>query len=135
MVPSYDMIANENIPVPTIVQTLVSPISTCQRAPDAAPASLDEPRRPDVIDPAELGRLRPLGAAFFVTPPALDVARFFLTRPPSLDKKSDIADEGDAGALSTCPKYSLPVDETGVDEIGEPGIAGEFEPAPWALFH
>lgn len=117
-----------------MVQTLVSPMSTCHSEPDDAPESLPDPRRPDVADPAELGRLRPLGIVFAM-PPALDVDRFFLTRPPSLDKKSAVADVGDAGALSTdpCPKYSLPVDDTGVDAIGDEGSVGEFE--PFCVFH
>lgn len=89
-----------HLPVPTIVQTLVSPISTCQRAPEDAPASLEEPLRLET-DPAELGLRRPLGPTFLAMPPALEVDRFFLTRPPSFDKKSDA--DGDAGALSTDP--------------------------------
>lgn len=111
-----------------MVQTLVSPMSTCQRAPEDAPESLEEPRREET-EPAELGLRLPLTPTLLVMPPALDVERFFLTRPPSLERKSDAAD-GDAGALSAvpCPKYSLPPEETGVDEIGEPGMPGELDP-------
>lgn len=77
---------DENLPVPTIVQTLVSPISTCHSAPDDAPESLDEPRRPDEAEPADVGRRRPLGPGFLTIPPALEVDRLpFLTRPPSLE--------------------------------------------------
>jgi hypothetical protein len=85
-----------------MVQTLVSPMSTCQRAPDDAPESLVEPRREE-IDPAELGLRRPF-ATGFVIPPALDVALlgFFMTRPPSLEGRNS-ALEGDSGALSIFP--------------------------------
>lgn len=75
-----------DLPVPTIVHTLVSPMSTCQSAPEDAPVSLDEPRRPDDAEPAELGLRRPFGPVFLAMPPPLDVERFcFLTRPPSFD--------------------------------------------------
>ena len=40
-------------PVPTIVHTLVSPMSTCQRAPDDADESLADPRRPEPAEPAD----------------------------------------------------------------------------------
>ena len=56
-----------------MVQTLVSPMSTCQRAPDDAPASLVE-LRCEETDPAELG-LQRLFATGFVIPPALEVIR------------------------------------------------------------
>jgi hypothetical protein len=126
---------SESLPVPTIVQTLVSPMSTCHSAPEDAPVSLVDPRRVEDEDPAELGRRRPLVLTGFGMPPALDVARFFLTRPPSLVRS--VADVGEAGALSVdiCwPKYS-PVAETGVDDIGEPGRPGESGLHPWPVFH
>lgn len=102
---SFALLGMENyvVPVPTIVQTLVSPISTCQRAPDDAPASVEDPRRPEDADPAEVGRRRPFGPGFLITP-ALDVERFaFFTRPPSFEKSFD--EDGDAGSLAVvCPK-------------------------------
>ena len=101
-------------------------MSTCQSAPEEAPESLPEPRRLEETEPAELGRRRPLPPTFFVMPPALEADLFFLTRPPSLDIKS--VAEGEAGALSPCPKYSL-LAEPGAGEMGEPGRAGEFDPA------
>lgn len=90
----------KNVPVPTIVHTLVSPMSTCQSAPEEAPESLPEPRREET-DPAELGRRRflPTGLA---SPPALEVDLFFFTRPPSFDAKS--AEDGEGGSLSPFPK-------------------------------
>ena len=95
--------------MPTIVHTLASPISTCHSAPDDAPYSLDDDaRRPDdEADPAEFGRRRPFCPTTLLDiPPALDDDRLvFLTRPPSLLRKSDIA-VGEEGALSgpVCPK-------------------------------
>jgi hypothetical protein len=107
-------------------------MSTCQSDPDAAPESLDEPRRLEVTEPAELGRRRAL-PTFLDTPPALEVDLFFLTRPPSFDKKSE--DDGDAGALpEPWAKYSVPPADAGVDETGELGRMGEWEPPPLA-FH
>jgi len=99
-------------------------MSTCQRAPEDTPASLPEPRRLET-EPAELGRRRPLVNGF-EAPPALDDARGFFTRPPSLVAKSVVV--GEAGALSTFwwPKYSLALD-FGVGVTGEPG-RGELEP-------
>jgi len=69
----------------------------------------------------------------FGTPPALDDARGFFTRPPSLVIISVVV--GEAGALSIFwwPKYSQPLDfEVGV--IGEPG-RGELEPLLAAEVH
>jgi hypothetical protein len=106
-------------------------MSTCHKAPDDAPDSLEDPRRLEDPDSAEFRRRRPLGPTFLLIPPVLDVARLgFLTRPPSFERRSD-AEVGDAGALSAvpCPKYSLPVDDIGVEVVGEPGSVGEFEPA------
>jgi hypothetical protein len=118
------------LPVPTIVHTLVSPMSTCHRAPEEAFPSLEEPRRLEGADPAELGLRRPFGPTFLGIPPALEVERFFLTRPPSLERRSE--DEGDAGSLPALafPKYSLPLADIGVDTTGELGRAGEFDPVP-----
>ena len=119
--------------MPTIVHTLVSPMSTCQRAPDEAPASLDEPRREET-DPAELGLRLPLPTGLLM-PPALEVERFFfMTRPPSLDGRNS-EPEGDAGSLSILEKYSLLLEGPAVGEMGDPGIAGELAPAPWLVFH
>lgn len=122
------------LPVPTIVHTLVSPMSTCHNEPEEAPDSLPDPLRLDETDPAELGRRRPFGT-FLVTPPALEVERFFFTRPPSFERKSE-AEVGDAGALSAlpCPKYSFPPDDAGVETIGDAGKVGELEPG-FGLFH
>jgi hypothetical protein len=90
-----------------MVQTLVSPISTCQSAPEEGPPSLEVPRREET-DPAELG-LRLFLATVLTIPPALEVERFFfMTRPPSFEGKSEAA--GEAGALSVFPgsgKYSF----------------------------
>ncbi len=90
--------------MPTIVQTLVSPISTCQSAPDDAPASLPEPRLlPEPAEPADVGRLRPfwdtdLDIDDKVLPLEDPDPRLpFLTRPPSLDGNS--VGSGDVGAL------------------------------------
>jgi len=81
-----------------MVQTLVSPISTCQRAPEEAPDSLPVCRLP--AEPADVGRLRGFEALLFDKPPALDEPRFgFLTRPPSLDGNSKGFGTGDAGSL------------------------------------
>jgi len=128
-----------NLPVPTMVHTLVSPISTCHRAPDDAPESWEEPRRPDDADPAELGRRRPLVTGFLEIPPLpLEVDRFcFFTRPPSLVKKSGEVGDGDAGTLSPVPvlKYSVPEADTGVLTTGEPGRGGEFESGFNEVFH
>jgi len=77
-------------------------MSTCQRAPDDAPASLDEPRLPEEADPADVGRRRPLGPGFLVMPPALEVERLpFFTRPPSFEKSLD--EDGEAGSLAAVP--------------------------------
>ena len=127
-----NLIDNYYVPVPTIVHTLVSPISTCHRAPDDAPVSLEEPRLLET-DPAELGRRRAFEVTFLAGPPALDVDLFFLTRPPSWERKSETP-EGESGALpEPFPKYSLPLAESGVDEMGEPGRIGELD--PWMVFH
>jgi len=93
--------------VPTIVHTLVSPMSTCHNAPDEAPVSLEDPRRPEGVEPADVGRRLPLETGFFDIPPALDVDRFpFFTFPPSFEKSLD--DDGEAGSLIApplpCPK-------------------------------
>lgn len=128
-----------SLPVPTIVHTLVSPMSTCHSAPDDAPESWEEPRRPDDAEPAEFGRRRPFGPVFLVIPPLpLEVDRFcFFTRPPSLDKKSAEVGDGDPGALSTGPgpKYSLAELDTGVVTMGELGRGGEFDSGFNELFH
>lgn len=116
-----------SLPVPTIVHTLVSPISTCQSEPDDAPPSLDEPRLLDETEPAELGLRRPLPTPFEIAL-ALDADRFFFTRPPSLERNSDT--DGEVGALPVpYPKYSLLVDPFEI--IGEPGRTGELDPVPW----
>ena len=86
--------------MPTIVHTLVSPMSTCQRAPEPPKGSLVEPRRVEFVEPAELGR-RLFFPTFRVVVPALEVDRFFLTLPPSLDPGINSAEEGDSGALSS----------------------------------
>ena len=87
--------------MPTIVHTLVSPMSTCHSAPDAAACSLpvDPCRLDDAAEPAEFWRRRPFAECVFTTPPpVLDVERFpRFTRPPSFDGKSD--GSGDVGAL------------------------------------
>ena len=110
-------------------------MSTCQSAPDAAPESVEDPRREET-EPAELGLRLPLPTGLLM-PPALEVERFFfITRPPSLEGRN--SEEGDAGALSTfpgCEKYSLALEEPAVGEMGELGSAGEFAPVPWAVFH
>jgi hypothetical protein len=87
-----------------MVHTLVSPMSTCQSAPEEMPPSLPDPRLEVVEEPAEPGRLRALEPGFFDIWPALDVERFFLTRPPSLLRKSSVGSVGDAGALLASPK-------------------------------
>jgi hypothetical protein len=90
-----------------MVHTLVSPISTCHSAPEDTPESLDDPRRLEPIEAAEFCRRRPFTGAAFDMAPALELERFFFTRPPSFDGKSDAADVGEPGALSTsvcCPK-------------------------------
>ena len=90
--------------MPTIVHTLVSPMSTCHSAPDDADESLLEPRRLDEIDPlaepALVGRRRPFCDTGFDRLPLLDEPEPrlpFLTRPPSLDGNSD--GSGDVGTL------------------------------------
>ena len=84
-----------------MVQTLVSPMSTCQSAPEDAPDSLPEPRLlPDPADPADVGRLRPFCETGFERLPLLedpDPRLLFFTRPPSLDGNSD--GSGDVGTL------------------------------------
>lgn len=90
--------------MPTIVHTLVSPISTCHSAPDIALPSPPACRLPD--EPADAGRRRVLPDALPLAaiPPALDVLRLpFFTRPPSFDGKSSGFGTGDAGALVACP--------------------------------
>ena len=89
---------NLDKPVPTMVHTLVSPMSTCQRAPEEAPESLPVCRLP--AEPAEVGRRRGFEALLFDKPPALDEPRFgFLTRPPSLEGNSMGFGIGDASSL------------------------------------
>ena len=89
-----------------MVQTLVSPMSTCHKAPDDAEESLLEPRLLDEIEPlaepAEVGRLRPFCEAGLLRPPALDEPRLpFLTFPPSLEGNS--VGTGELGALPEPP--------------------------------
>ena len=76
-----------------MVHTLVSPMSTCQRAPDDAPKTL----------PAELAEVECLRgldeAPLFDKPPALEEYFDFLTLPPSLDGNSKVFRTGDAGSL------------------------------------
>lgn len=77
-------------------------MSTCQSAPEDAPASLPEPRRPldEPADPADVGRLRPFCETGFERLLPLDEPEPrlpFLTRPPSFDGNSD--GSGDVGAL------------------------------------
>ena len=91
-----------------MVQTLVSPISTCHKAPDDADESLLEPRLLEVTEPpaepAEVGLRRPFCEAGFVRPPALDEPRLpFLTLPPSFEGKS-----AGIGELGTLPEPLLP---------------------------
>lgn len=89
-------------PVPTIVHTLVSPMSTCQRAPEDADESFAEPRRPEPAEPAEVGRRLPFWEAGFEMPPVLDDPRLaFFTRPPSFDGNSVAS--GDVGVLLMLP--------------------------------
>ena len=89
--------------MPTIVHTLVSPMSTCQSAPEDAPDSPPEPRLlPDPAEPADVGRLRPFWDTGFDMDRLLplddpDPRLLFFTRPPSLVGNSD--GSGDVGAL------------------------------------
>ena len=84
-----------------MVHTLVSPMSTCQSAPDDAPDSLPEPRLlPEPAEPADVGRRRPFCDMGFDRLPLLDEPEPrlpFFTLPPSFDGNS--ARSGDVGTL------------------------------------
>ena len=89
-----------------MVQTLVSPISTCHNAPDEAEESLLELRLLEPVEPvdepAEVGLLRPLCEAGLLSPPPLDEPRLpFFTLPPSFDGKS--VGSGEVGTLLALP--------------------------------
>lgn len=89
-----------------MVHTLVSPMSTCQSAPDDADESLLDPRLLDVVDPlvepADVGRRRPFCEPGLLSPPVLDDPRLpFFTLPPSFDGNS--ARSGDVGTLLELP--------------------------------